>query len=359
MTPQLKDPSLQKYLSKLRKQLQVLPRNELEDVLKELESHVYEELQQGISPAGILERLGKPEDYARSFLEQYSDQLTAAGKLPEHARFMLKQALLPALIAALAFIGLMSANTLWIFADLIQHSKISLLRAVQMIGFSLPAIVVVVLPVCALFLIPNYIYGLRGSRAPNALRSPRVWGVTLLTGLLLSGLGFALQELVVPAANRQTVEIMKDMMNETRKKGTDELIFSDQADVRSLAMGDAYQLLQSQNAPNSPEVRRQHMDYYNKLFLPMEALSFSLYGLLTASLMLSGLFQPVYTFVMIGIVMPLGLAYTFYAIATNAMQTPGSLSPLLAAFLPDLVIAGISLVFLLGLLLARPEPAND
>src|SRR5688572_12561223 len=116
MTTHLKDPSLQKYISKLKRQLQALPRNELDDVVKELESHVYEELQHGLTPAQILKRLGRPEAYARSFVAQYGDRLTSDGKLPEHVRFMLRQALGPALIAVAVFIGLMCANTLYIYA---------------------------------------------------------------------------------------------------------------------------------------------------------------------------------------------------------------------------------------------------
>lgn len=346
----LKEPSLQKYLSQLKKQVQVLPVAEQEDLLKELESHFFEELQQGHSPELILQRLGKPETYARQFLNQYTEQLTRSGKLPEHARFLFRRALWPAALLGLGFVALMEANTLYIFADLLRKTPLTGLRSLQILAFSLPAILVVFLPLTPLFLVPLYIYGLRSQNLHRPLRMPKVWLMTLLIGLSAGLLCSGIQELLVPSANRQTIEVIKELMNdEARSKGEPALEFNSEPDVRSQSMFEAYQSLSAH--PNAPDRHKSLLDYYTKMSLPLGALACALFGLLTASLMLSGLFQPLYTLLLIGGLLPLSLWYIVYSLAMADTHLP----PVWAAFIPDLSLAGLSLLFLIGLFLQLPN----
>ncbi len=132
MMTHLQDPQVQKYLSTLKKQLQILPRSERDDVIREFESHVYEQEQIGRIPADILSRLGNPESYARSYLEQYSDRLRNQGSLPEHARFMFRQAIWPALVVSVLLVAFMQANALFIWWDLIVKGEAPLWFVSQM-----------------------------------------------------------------------------------------------------------------------------------------------------------------------------------------------------------------------------------
>lgn len=350
MTTYLQDPQLQSYLLKLKKQLQVLPASEREDVLREFESHVYEELQQGRQPALILERLGEPQSYARSYLEQYGDQLRDSGRLPDHVGFMFRQTIGPVLGFAGLFIGLMLANTVFVWWSGLTQYRLPVMSMAQMLLLSLPAILVLCLPICPLFVVPLYVYRLRGSEARQTLRSGRVWLLTLLTGLVFSGASLAVQEYIVPAANTQVVEVIKELMQApAREQGKPEMVFAESLDVRSMNLMQAYRWLD-----NNPKADKQdYKDYYSKLSLPLSGLSFALYGLLTASLMLSGLFQPHYTLTTLGVLCPLSLYYLSYSLPLSE-----KLSSWQEAVIPNLLILGISGLYLIGMLLQLQDYQN-
>lgn len=332
--------------------MQILPRSEREDVIREFESHVYEQEQIGRIPADILSRLGKPESYARSYLEQYSDRLRNQGSLPEHARFMFRQAIWPVLIVSLAFVALMQANALFIWWDLVVNGEAPLWIVPQMMLMGLPAIFVVLLPSTTLFMVPLYIYRIRGTQARYTLRSAKVWLITLITGVLLSVVGLGVQEWIVPVTNTRTVELLETLLHERSETQTQsgQLRKTEFKDVRQMTAAQAYQYL-SHKANAS---RGDFIAYYQKFSLPLGALAFALYGLLTASLMLSGLFHPRYTLIVIGFVIPFGGYLMLHSLVLSER-----FSPLLNAFLPDLVMVAISLVFLLGMLMQLPKTAQE
>ncbi len=216
----------------------------------------------------------------------------------------------------------------------------------------LPAFFVVLLPSASLFMVPLYIYRIRGTQARYTLRSAKVWLITLLTGLLLSVVGLGVQEWIVPVTNTRTVELFKTLLHERSEtqKQSGQLSKNEFKDVRQMTAAQAYQYL-SHKANAS---RGDFIAYYQKFSLPLGALAFALYGLLTASLMLSDLFHPRYTLIVIGFVIPFG----GYLMLHNLVLSD-RFSPMLNAFLPDLVIVAISLVFLLGMLMQLPKTAHE
>lgn len=346
----LTEASLQKYLWQLKKQIRDLPLTERQDLLQELESHFYEELQQGRSPEVILAGLGQPAAYAQQFLSQYAERLSDSGRLPEHARFMFRRAWLPLLVLGLGFLGLLTANLLWIFWQMMAKHPSGSWRALPLVLFGMPAMLSLLLPTLPLILVPRYLYGLGHRQPQRILRSSKVWLMTLLTGLGLGLFSLGVQEVVVPASNHQVLEVMKDLMNEgLPASGKPKLVFSEEVtDIRLMTMTQAYGYLVSH--PQDADYREKLTNYYLKLALPLAAPVFALFGLLTASLMLSGLFHPLYTLLMIGGVLPLGIWYGVYALALGQHAEAA-----IAAFAPTLTIAAVALFFLFGLFLQLPR----
>lgn len=230
----------------MEKQLQILPKEEREDILKELESQLFESSQHGEHPEAILERLGKASDYARPFLNDYLEEIQSHGSFNDHLHVIWKKALWPGLILLMSWIALMLGNTAYIFSDLTFKAQANFWQITKLLFTSLPAILVISVPFVVLWVVPLYLFSLRGQEPRQVFKHPKVYLVTLSIGLASTVFAYAIQDLIVPASNRYTVEILKDMMQTKQKIECKEdcaeqpkLVFSDQPDVRSLSAHDA------------------------------------------------------------------------------------------------------------------------
>jgi len=132
-------------------------------------------------------------------------------------RYILGELFKPFLAGVLAFMIIMISNTLYIFMELIVKSNIDPGTVGRMLAFNLPAIVVVTLPVAYMFATLLALGRLGRDSEIIALRAAgvslnRVISSVILASILISAIGWGLQEKVVPWANQQTVEILKNMM---------------------------------------------------------------------------------------------------------------------------------------------------
>lgn len=132
-------------------------------------------------------------------------------------RYILGELFKPFLAGVLAFMIIMISNTLYIFMELIVKSNIDPGTVGRMLAFNLPAIVVVTLPVAYMFATLLALGRLGRDSEIIALRAAgislnRVIASVILASILISAIGWGLQEKVVPWANQQTVEILKNMM---------------------------------------------------------------------------------------------------------------------------------------------------
>lgn len=133
-------------------------------------------------------------------------------------RYVLSELLKPFVAGVVAFMTIMLSNTLYIFMELIVKSGVDGWTVAQMLFYSLPAIVVVTLPVAYMFATLLALGRLGRDNEITAMRAcgvslSRILAPVIAVSLLISGLGFWLQENVVPWANQQTVEVLKRMMN--------------------------------------------------------------------------------------------------------------------------------------------------
>jgi len=357
-------PQITRYLSQLEKELKILPPEEREDTLKEIRSHIFEQLQpedfaDDERVQAVLNRLGAPKSYARSLVGEHLQDVIEHGAMPTQFALFMKQAMLPMLGVTLLFTGLMLSNTAFIFAELISQGKIGWETTFWMLFWNLPAILVVVSPIAVLFGVALYVYRSLGLRSEwnKLVRSFKLWGVILGIGLGCSGFIFILQDQIVPFANQQTVRILKDMM-QTRAQQEQKapLFFSEQKDIRQMGSVEAYHYLKTQPEGVKKQIREQY-DFYTKFSLPLSNLSSALLGGMIGVLMASGLFQPLYTLVVLGGMLTILFWYQLYALSASDYWLNAH-NIVWMSFLPDLVLAGVALLVLTGIWLG-PKPESQ
>lgn len=145
-------------------------------------------------------------------------------------RYVLVELLKPFLAGVIAFMIIMISNTLYIFMELIVKSSIDTVTVIKMLLYSLPAIIVVTLPVAYMFATLLALGRLGRDSEIIALRAcgvslSRIIMPVIVLSILISGLGFWIQERVVPWANTQTVEILKNMMQREPLKAIKAKVF--------------------------------------------------------------------------------------------------------------------------------------
>jgi len=103
---------LKTYLNRLGWALKPLPPEERQDIVRELETHFEERLQEepGLSFSQLTEPFGRPEEYARQFLQDYHITRAIAGG---NGFLMLAQALRMLNLGLKAFMGGLAFLTLY------------------------------------------------------------------------------------------------------------------------------------------------------------------------------------------------------------------------------------------------------
>lgn len=145
--------------------------------------------------------------------------------------YILKELIKPFIAGVGAFVVIMLSNQLFLFAKMIMESGLPAAAVISLLLYSLPAIIVVTFPVGYLFSTLLVLGRLSKDSELTALRAcgvsfTRVITPVLLVALGISYLGFIINEKVVPHTNHQSVEIMKDMMVNTKIPPIKEKLFN-------------------------------------------------------------------------------------------------------------------------------------
>lgn len=348
--------------------------------------------------------------------------------------YVLTELLKPFVAGVVAFMIIMVSNTLYIFMDLIVKSNVEPPMVFKMLLYSLPAIVVVTLPVAYMFATLLALGRLGRDSEIIALRAcgvslSRIIAPVLVLSVLISGLGFWMQEKVVPWANQQTVGILKSMMGRepiqvikektilnfdnryfyvdqvdrninllknlyildqsksdlpqviAAQRATREqtkwvlrngivhkfdasgwldheirfkrmeiemdfkppAVFSDQADVRSLASGEAAKLI-AQKKAQGQDTRQDEMDYYTKYSLPL-ATFFTILLAAPIGIMFSKMGN------YFGVAISIALVFVWYVTYSifTSLGKAGTVPPLLAAWIQNLAFGAVGVLLLLQL----------
>lgn len=145
-------------------------------------------------------------------------------------RYIILELIRPFLLGVLGFVVIMLANTLYLYAELIVHSGVSVDVVAQLLAYNLPAIIVVTFPVAYLFSTLLAIGRLSKDSEVTAMRSVgvsfrRILMPLLAVSLLVSYAAFWINDEVVPWANRKTVDLVREMVLHQGKPVIKENIF--------------------------------------------------------------------------------------------------------------------------------------
>lgn len=132
-------------------------------------------------------------------------------------RYLVMELIRPFLLGVLGFVVIMLANTLYLYAELIVHSGVSVDVVAWLLLYNLPAIIVVTFPVAFLFSTLLAIGRLSKDSEVTAMRSVGVSFNRILMPLLgvsvvVSYAAFWINDEVVPWANRKTVDLVREMV---------------------------------------------------------------------------------------------------------------------------------------------------
>lgn len=349
-------------------------------------------------------------------------------------RYLIIEQLKPFLAGVAAFMIIMISNTLYIFMELIVKSGVDVVTVLKMVAYSLPAIIVVTLPVAYMFATLLALGRLGRDSEIIALRAcgvslSRIIAPVIGMSLVISALGFWMQEKVVPYSNRQTVEVLKNMMRKNpekaiqaakfiesdkrdfyirevdREKGIlrdifvldrskpslpqtitaerserekarwvmyngmlrkldqkgfidheirfdrmeiemelqQEMVFSNQLDVRQLASGDAAKLIEDKKKAGQ-NVNAELLDYYTKFSLPL-ATFFTILLAAPIGIMFSKFGN------YFGVAISIALVFVWYVTYSifTSLGKAGTVTPMLAAWVQNIAFGGVGLLLLMQL----------
>jgi lipopolysaccharide export system permease protein len=131
--------------------------------------------------------------------------------------YILGELIKPFLLGVGGFVIIMLANTLYLYAELIVHSGVAPNVVALLLAYNLPAIIVVTFPVAYLFSTLLAIGRLSKDSEVTAMRSIGISFRRLLMPLLAGSIvvsygAFAINDYVVPWANRKTVDLVREMV---------------------------------------------------------------------------------------------------------------------------------------------------
>lgn len=363
---------IKKYISKLERNLKQLPRQEKEDIIREIESHIFESIGEdkpnNFPPCGepdseyriksdkleeVLKKLGDPKDYARLLISQHIVEIAEKGSFNDNFKLFIKQMLFPFLITALTAIILMLSNTFFLYFDMLQKGNTTFFDCLKLFLFNLPAIIVVIIPMCVLFTVPIAFYSMiRVLDKPNALKSSKVWGMVILVGIISSLISFGINEVIVPGANHQSVLLAKDIISRNSIKP---VYFGDKKSVQEMNFIEARKTI-SDSKSNSYNTKKMTFDLYNKFSIPLACLACAIFGSFIGCLMLTEIFNKKYLLATMGFIIPIFIWYFTYNSFYSKAET---ISPF-TAFIPDLVIGGFGLLMILGVFFnTKPDKLSE
>jgi lipopolysaccharide export LptBFGC system permease protein LptF len=364
---------INKYLSKLERNLRQLPKQEKEDILKEIESHIFESIGDDDNNRveklqTVLKKLGDPKDYARLLIFEHIGSLVEKGSFKDNFSLFVKQMKIPFVISAIFLILLMESNTIFIYANLIHKSLKSdvslfdsilllLFNSPSIILFSLPRIIVLIIPLCVLFAVPITFYTMvKSSENKEAIRSVKIWLMVFLFGIISSFVSFGINEIIVPYTSHHIFyNVLREINEKYTPQTTLEIIETKYSSVLGMNFWETKKQITKLKA-SGIETGRMNFDLYTKLSMPLACLACSIFGSFIGCLMLSGFFHKGYLVAIMGWLIPTFIwdsTYNFF------YKMADKISPY-SAFIPDLIIGGFGLLMIIGIFFNKKneKPVN-
>jgi lipopolysaccharide export LptBFGC system permease protein LptF len=202
-------PEVDRYLQQLARGLSPLPAAEREDIVREWSGHIDDLLASGESAETVLTRLGEPAAVAAAMVEERLVTVDQRRSPTEISQIVLRAAVGPFLGGALAFLAIIAANQVVLYARWAQQHQVPVADLAWLGLTLLPANLEIAMPTALLFVgllgIPSLARTLSAPLFRRLL--PQVSKAILAAGLGVSALCFVLQDTIVVAANRETVRL--------------------------------------------------------------------------------------------------------------------------------------------------------
>ncbi|MBM3273659.1 MAG: LptF/LptG family permease [Candidatus Sericytochromatia bacterium] len=137
--------------------------------------------------------------------------------IPVIDRYVVRELIRPFFSGIAAFVMMNLVNLLYIYASLIVQSQVPVDVVVKLLLYNLPAIMVITFPVAYMFAVLVGIGRLARDSEITALRAcgisfRRMCIPVVALSLVVSAFGFVFNDRVVPWANRQVVDLVRNLM---------------------------------------------------------------------------------------------------------------------------------------------------
>lgn len=333
---------IESYILKLKKNLRNLPQSEIDDVVNEIRSHLFDSLESDNSISkleAVLKKLGSPKDYANSILEEYISNSFKKGSFKENFKILLYRIKFPFFITMIAYSSMLFINAYYLYAehlDVLSSLEISLL--------SLPNYAMLVLPISILYSLPWAYYAMAKTDSNNPIKSWKLWKLIFLVSIISTFFSVFVFEVLAPPINSKITEIY---INSSIKKDNT-VKFENKKTISEMSFleGKKYVDLLPEGENKNQEIFNL---YSHKIAIYLFNFIIPIFCVVLGIIMTSELFNNSYLVISSGLFLPFLLYF-------DSTQIPKTLDyPIWQAFSADITLLKITLFMLLGAFLKKEK----
>lgn len=333
---------IESYILKLKKNLRNLPQTEIDDVVNEIRSHIFDslELDNSVSKLdAVLRKIGNPKDYANLIIDQYISNSFKKGSFKENFKILLYRMKFPFFITMFIYLGVFSLNLVYMYSENLGVSSTSIL-----ILLALPSYVIAILPIGILYSLPWAYYAMAKTNSNNPIKSWKLWKLILLVSILSTFFSVFISEIIQPPINSKSIEIY---INSAVRKNND-LKFYNKKTIHEMSFfeGKKYVDLLPEGQKKNQEIFTL---YSSKIAMYLFNFIIPIFCVVLGIIMTSELFNNTYLVVSCGYFLPFLLYF-------GSSQIPTTLDyPIWQAFSSDIILLKITLFMLLGAFLKKEK----
>lgn len=333
---------IESYILKLKKNLSNLPQSEIDDVVNEIRSHIFDslELDNSISKLDeVLKKIGNPKDYANSIIDQYISNSFKKGSFKENFKLLLYRMKFPFFITMFIYLGILFLNAFYLYSE-----KLDILTSSILVLLLLPSFIITILPIGILYSLPWAYYAMAKTDSNNPIKSWKLWKLILLVSIMSTFFSAFIFEMVSPSINSKSNEVY---INSAVRKNND-LKFDNKKTISEMSFfeGKKYVDLLPEGEKKNQEIFNL---YSHKIAIYLFNFIIPIFCVVLGIIMTSELFNNTYLVVSCGFFIPFLLYF-------GSTQIPTTLDyPIWQAFSSDIILLKTTLFMLLGAFLKKEK----
>ena len=323
------------YLSKLKTSLDKLPKEQREDILKEIDGYIDDSISSSSSledAQKVLKNLGEPHEYARKMVEQNYGQILNKGTFKDNLKIFWNEIWIPLLISGLIGIGILAFNTVLIYDSFLKQSKF--LELFSIILLNIPAILIPIIPIAVSISVAiGFAKFLNIQENPKILKSYKIWMNILFIGIASTLFSYAVNDLIVPSANYKTVEMYKEIM----KADHPNQVYSNRLSPQEMP---SWQLIQEikNMKPDTQDTILAIKSLHTKFSMPAMCFVCAFFGAFIGILISTGLFNKMTLYIFGGLTP--SVIFTSYYYSSDTV---------LSSWMPVIILGLFEIIYLLSI----------